>query len=199
MFHEVSGTIAEYLISNQIGSGDDYDWYTYGLEILLGKISTYSIVLILSFLIWGLCGVIESLLFMVSFCLLRKKTGGFHAYSQLQCFVFSVLICLGSTVFFAPILNQSGQAVFTLTTISTLIILLLAPVCHADSGIKKSARPALKCQSLILLFLYLSLILLLSYLNIFLIYRSILVLSLAFDSFLLLGAKFLKQEGYYEE
>lgn len=77
-----------FFVSNNIIKDEDKELYEYAVNILLS-----AIIHILTLIILGLCFnlIFEGLLFYLSFIIIRKFAGGYHAKTPLRCFVFSVI------------------------------------------------------------------------------------------------------------
>ncbi len=63
----------------------------------------------------------------------RSRTGGYHASSELKCYIQSIVLSIFSLIILLPILMQANILVaITLYIISTIIILAFAPVNHPN-------------------------------------------------------------------
>lgn len=91
MFRKLSESISNLLIANEIISDEKQDAYIYGLELLIPQIIFYLGILIIAIITKT---IPLSLLFMISYKVLRQYTGGFHCKSAEVCLFVSILIYL---------------------------------------------------------------------------------------------------------
>jgi len=117
-----------YLIYNQVIDEEHRDVYEYGFHILyINIIDIVSIAIIA--LLFGT--VPQTIVYHVSFILLRNTAGGYHAKTHLRCFMISTAIFLMSLFIVSwvasPILSIS------LACLSALFIWAKAPVEHENN------------------------------------------------------------------
>ena len=93
----VSNRIVSRMISADLISEEEAKAYSYGIQFLLEKIISYVIIFVLAIVINRL---IEILIFIVSFSLLRKYSGGIHCSRFGTCLVASTLVSLSGPVIF---------------------------------------------------------------------------------------------------
>lgn len=88
---KISSKFIEYFVSNNFIKNEDKEIYKYALNIILSSIVHIATVMIL-----GLCFnlLIESLIFYFAYIIIRKFAGGYHANTQLRCFLASVISTL---------------------------------------------------------------------------------------------------------
>ena len=95
MEHRLAQRLSDYFVDESIISQEDYEIYVYGSELLISfTISTVFIALL------GLVfnRLVETLLFLTIFIVLRRYTGGYHAPSHFKCKLTTVatyLLVLG--------------------------------------------------------------------------------------------------------
>jgi len=196
MLNKLSCEITKILLKNQIGTSDDEIWYTYGLEILIGKTITYTIIIVFSLLCSGISGAFESLLFLFSFAMMRKRSGGYHANSYYLCSVLSIVLCILITQVLAPLLLTNKIVLVALLILSSCVIAFLAPVCHPASGLRLKDEKTLKKQTMFVLIIEVFIVVTLLFTDSYFQLQSILVCSLSLNALLLIIAKTLKQEGH---
>lgn len=120
--------ILNQLIQLDIINGEEEEIYRFGLEALLLKSLHY-----LSYLsIAVLAGQSAAfLLFFISFLLLRRNAGGYHAKTKLRCYVGSCLTVAGAVMCmrYAPLHQEMcfWKICAVLLFISNILIWLLAP------------------------------------------------------------------------
>ncbi len=146
---KVFDKITEKLASNNIISYEDKDLYTYGFQqgslLLLNLITTIIIGLIFNML-W------QCIIFSVAYIPLRSYAGGYHAKTQLRCYLFSVamIIIVVLIIKYVPWFDLS---IIIITLISSGVILSLAPVEDSNKPLdSKEIQVYKKITRLILLF-----------------------------------------------
>ncbi len=95
MEHRLAQKLSSYFIDKNIISQEDYEIYVYGGELLISFTISTSIILLLGLVFNKL---VETLLFLTVFIVLRRYTGGYHAPSHFKCKLTTVatyLLMLG--------------------------------------------------------------------------------------------------------
>lgn len=120
--------ITSYMVNNRIIPAEDSAIYEYGLQqgfILLLNIITMLLLGLLNHML------LESILFIFAYCPLRTFAGGFHARTQLRCYLGG--IALTQTVLLAiRFIPQQLPILLLLAAFAFVTIFVLAPV--ADSN-----------------------------------------------------------------
>lgn len=140
MIQRISKVILEYLIRSKVIEDTDNDraYYQYGIEITVS--SLLNIILILSIGIMA-NSIIESIIFLVCFILIRQFTGGFHADTYFKC---NLTFC---SSFIAVLILYYTTAQYLSTYISILItfvcvsvFLLKCPIEHINKPIPNNRK-----------------------------------------------------------
>lgn len=124
---------------------DDDEVFAYGLEI----ITSASINTIFALIIGTVMGrFIESIIFLVSFCIIRQFCGGYHADSNRKCIIsfnsiFAISIILGSIID----IEKFSLFFIILTVMNTVSIFVLAPVCHINNPLSNEEYKSNKFKS----------------------------------------------------
>lgn len=144
---------------------DNYDLYEYAVYIVLS--SAFHIVTIVALgLYFNL--LVESLLFYFSFVAIRKFAGGYHAKTQMRCYLFSVvsnIIVLLTTKSIGGNMNENiiCYIILTIELMCVVFISIVSPLDTNNNPLndreKKVYKTISKCISLIMfllsvLFLY---------------------------------------------
>ncbi len=189
MYH-MAVRITDYLIKHKVVSMNVREEYIYGFEILTGKIINYGTLLGLAYQNGNL---IPTIFFMFVFFSLRGQTGGYHCKHTLSCYLCTWIIYMMIWII-PPLLLQSRYIIVTVSILSTMIILLVAPVNHPNLRLSNEEificrRFSRRITLLIITGIFISL-----WLNV--IHVSVLyaATALAMDAGLLVIAKFIKQE-----
>ena len=136
MISKLSERIAVGLKQSSIIEEDDVELYAYGFYILISKLLFLIIALILGVI---LNIVFESIVFYVSFSIIRAYAGGVHANREWKCFLYtsiSIVMCaLG-----IKIMNKIEPTTFfvSMLIISSVIIVVFSPLDTKEIATKNS-------------------------------------------------------------
>jgi accessory gene regulator B len=182
----MSGKIIGKLVNAMYESGsitqDDMEVYRFGIETALLKLTHYAIMLLI-----GFCFnmVLQTVIFTISFTVLREYAGGYHAKSRFRCYCISVFI-ITSVLLVSKLCPAQIMFWISISTCipSFIIIFLLAPVENINKPLdnleiehyKKLTRNILLVEEMIALVFLFDNIQLFTIVNISLIYVSILLL-----------------------
>lgn len=138
----LSERIADFYLSKNIIQPDEKEVYKCGVELILNDIVTFSIILILSALIWHLRYGIE---YLTVFCFTRIYCGGYHASKAYLCRLTMIVTFLGVILLSGLLSSQSHIILYILLILSFVAIFPLIPVKHpnkelTDELIKKGRR-----------------------------------------------------------
>lgn len=126
---KIAGFLTGQLLAYNLIEESEQELYEYGLERVLSKVISYS-----AFLVLALCirQFIPTVLFLGFLLTLRGRTGGYHASTELRCFVSSMGICVLAVKVLIPFLVLHKGILGTLYVISVAIIFLWAPINHPN-------------------------------------------------------------------
>jgi len=143
----ISEKIVALMVQNVIISADDKELYVYGFHqgfILLVNILT---AILIGFLFNR---ETEIIIFFAAYIPLRSNAGGYHAKTSFRCYIFStvmiVVVILVIGLHFWNALN-----VIAITTISTGVIMLFAPVEDINKPLDQNEKQIYKKRSHIIL------------------------------------------------
>lgn len=125
--------IVQNCLKNDLLSEEDAPWLQYVLE---KRISTTLTLIPFMLLAIYLTTPMVGLSMILSFFYLRTYTSGYHANSILGCFVLSIIYVLAFTTLFIPLLTNILSIV--LSTLSSLLLLILAPYRHPKMSLSDS-------------------------------------------------------------
>jgi accessory gene regulator B len=120
--------VTDELVSNKIIDPEDSELYTYGLQqgaLMLLNILTILIVGKIFGMLW------ESVVFMVTYIPLRTYAGGYHARTQLKCYISSVVLFV-AVLLGIRFIPWTNFICITIAIISGLIIYILSPVENSN-------------------------------------------------------------------
>jgi accessory gene regulator B len=116
--------IVDALILNKIVLLKDKELYMFGMnQVTMILLNFFTVIVIGTVLdmLW------QSILFISAYMLIRIYAGGYHARTQMRCYLFSILIMLIS-LFAIKLLVLINTSLLIILLISSIIISTLAPV-----------------------------------------------------------------------
>lgn len=147
----IANNLTNYLIEKQYVRPRRREWCIYFIQ--------KKILSIISFIIFGIIAIynqlfIESLIFIIAFLSLRKRTGGLHMSSPYMCILFSSIL-LYYIPYGVQILIQLKLIIPIILIFSFYIIQKLAPLNHPDMHMTEKEcvannRAAIKCFFILL-------------------------------------------------
>lgn len=99
--------------------------YTYGIHLILSDLSNFLIILVPSLFLHK---VNVGITFIAIFCLIRRYSGGYHCSSNLRCNMTYLMIYLTMLYMLQQPNIVNNQKVDILFYLSSIFIMLLAPV-----------------------------------------------------------------------
>ena len=151
MFHAISEKIADFIISENEDQKDNREVLIYGIEILISDVVNLFVVL-LTGLLFG--HILCSLVFFISFAVLREKTGGYHADTHLKCnMVLAINTML--VMFIITWLKDKDYMqyiVVAATVFSGIVIGIFSPRDNVNKRLDAESKRKFKIQSLIIWF-----------------------------------------------
>lgn len=100
---QVASKIVTRMIMANLISENDAEEYNYGVQILLEKIISYFIIFLLALVLNRL---LEIILFLVSFSLIRKYSGGIHCKRFETCLIVSTAVSFSGVALF-PLIEKT--------------------------------------------------------------------------------------------
>lgn len=150
MISHISEQILKYLLRSNVinDSNDEKEYYRYGIEITVSSLLNVILIIFIGILFQS---VIESIIFLIFFMLIRQFTGGFHADTYFKC-NFSFCISFISVLMMYHF-TEENVTVWISVLISVLciaIILIACPIENINKPIPKHKRKFHKCLAVIL-------------------------------------------------
>lgn len=150
MIHRISDKIAQWLLSQGSIPEEDCAVYTYGLELGIAQIVNFLTAILIG-TAFGM--VLESVLFLTAYIPLRSYAGGYHAGSELKCYVLScvqiVLALLTIRLIPTPFCLV---AAIGLALVSIPLIFILAPIPDSRRSLDLEERLHFRKRALLILF-----------------------------------------------
>lgn len=146
-----------YLVHKRVIDEDDRDIYEYGFHVAYNNIIDIVSIIIIALLFNT---VPETIVYHVSFILLRSTAGGYHTKTHLRCFMMSTIIFIISlflvTRITLPIISIG------LACLSTILIWAKAPIEHENNPMSTGKFNRMKALSRTLSVIFLCLIFLIN-------------------------------------
>lgn len=139
--------ITNYFIINELIKDEDRQIYAYGLHqglLILLNIATTILIGFIFRAVW------ESILFMIVYTPLRTYGGGYHAKSEVRCYLFSIVLIL-VVLLGVKIIPEIDVIILGLTEVGGIIIWFLAPVEDRNKPLDKEERIIYKRRTSIIL------------------------------------------------
>ena len=191
MIQVMVSIIIDNLIRNGTIDQEDMEKYTYGVEIVIEKLITYTVLFILALVLKVL---VPSALFILFFITLRGYTGGFHARTYLGCFISTIVIYLCSSQIFVPFFIMQEKYIIPCIIVSSISIILLAPMNHPNINLSINEKKRCKIGSRSILTIEIILIFIGIYSKINTVYYVFPFLGVLLCAVLLIIAKIMRQE-----
>jgi len=185
MIESLAEKIAKYYERQSIIKNHDTELVKYGLFQLLSHIQYLLICLCFGLICH--C-VLECIVFFLCFSILRMFCGGFHASTEIRCFIVSFIAIVLSIFLIRFFENHDYNLILIVLTIFALIItLLLSPVDNKNKPISITEKKKIHKVVVLIVFIYSSLIILF-FKNLLLISISIAISLITSSLFLMLGS-----------
>lgn len=130
----IAKNITRLMVDESVVDEEDREYMSYAMELLLEKAISIASIILVAILANKF---VESVLFLATFCTLRKYTGGFHFKRFGICYFASVFL-------YVLIMNISsvlcgakycGHIVYAFTTVSLFVILMIGTVNHPNMNL----------------------------------------------------------------
>ncbi len=150
MINRASNTILQYLLRKGVinDSSDVKEYYKYGIELTISSLLNIILIMGIGILF---CSIIESIIFLVCFILIRQFTGGFHANTYFKC---NFSFCLAFTVVLIMYYITLGHIHLWVSGLISIlcvaIIVFHCPIEHINKPIPKHKRKIHKIAATIL-------------------------------------------------
>lgn len=156
LIDKLSRKITQRLIDKEIISFDDWEVYMYGLQLMISGIVKFIGFMIIA---WMFGWIIETIVFITAFGLIRIYAGGYHADTYLKCF----LITSAANFFSIWIVKSyfaSSSLIYTalILFLAWVLILFYAPVDTPNKRMVANERKIFRRRSIVVLILETSII-----------------------------------------
>lgn len=190
MLYRISSGIAKKMATFGIVSQESVDTYVYGIELLVSFFFSAGIIITIG-LIAG--KIIETIVFLSVFIILRSFTGGFHANTFIKCTIIT-LLTYGIVLLLSCFITIPLPVYLAFTLIELVLISIFAPIENINKPIKGKKRIRHKVTSIVLLILFAGIGFLLNYFFNLKALGSTVFFSLVVDTLLLFPREKRKEE-----
>lgn len=166
------------------------DYYEYVLITLAEHVIAVGTMLIIGTLFNQF---ITTIIFLVFFLSLRKRTGGYHADKFWQCYLATIITYIG-IIQVAEILSEKSYIMCITLFFAVLIIEIIGTVNHPNIDMDKDELQENKKSARLLVLMEAAVIILLDILGMNQLYVSYMSIAIILCSLLMCVAKLLKQE-----
>lgn len=146
MLNKIAVILSKRLLSHNTITEELFDIYVYGFELLLSSLMSTSIVLVVGMLLGR---ILETIVFLITFVLLRSFTGGYHANSYLLC-VLVTSLSYGFVLLLSEFIKVSINAYIILALVGLVVLLILAPIGHPNKKLSPEKKIRFKIISIII-------------------------------------------------
>lgn len=147
MFKNCADKLSLMLALNKIISYDNIEAYSYGIELFLFKGTFFLIALIISLLTNTF---IISVIFIISYTLIREYSGGYHCKTAGMCLLTSIFIYLLLLMLYKLSLTQIENTLFVLSLLSIIPIIIFSPVENINKPLTESEKKKFKVVAIII-------------------------------------------------
>ena len=143
MEHYLARSFANHLLKSNIITDVLFDVYVYGTELLLSFIITNALIIGLGFLFNR---VVETIIHLTVFILIRRFTGGYHATTYLRCKIIMIVVYL-CTLFFSAVASVDEFWYIILFAFGNFIIFFSAPIENPNKKLDYSDKKRFRMLS----------------------------------------------------
>lgn len=147
MFSNLSVFIADKFVEKHIIISEDREIYQYGFCQLFSIL--LNIITVIAFgIAFGM--ILESIIFLLSYMLIRRYAGGFHAKTPIRCYIYSSVMILLVLLAIKLIINSILISIIIAVT-GSVIIFLLSPVEDQNKPLDSTEKLVYRKKTIIYL------------------------------------------------
>lgn len=154
MINCASNLVLQYLLKKGVinDSADEKEYYQYGIEITISSLLNVILIMGIGILFRS---VIESIIFLVCFILIRQFTGGFHADTYLKCNCSFCISFLAVLIMYHTTFDKINiWCSVAISALCTAIIIYSCPIEHVNKPIPRCKRKLHKSVAALLSVIY---------------------------------------------
>lgn len=139
--------ITDSLIDNGVINLEDKDIYVYGFKQGILMLLNVAVIMIIG----SVLGMVwQSIIFILVYVLMRTYAGGYHATTQLRCFLISIII-VTSTFLGMKYITWTSFICWLLIIVSIITIRLLSPVEDVNKPLTKTENTNYQNKAVVIL------------------------------------------------
>ena len=146
MLNKIAIILSKRLLAHNTIGEELFDIYVYGFELLFSSLMSTSIIFVVGMLLGR---IIETIVFLITFVLLRSFTGGYHANSYLLCALVTSL-SYGFVLLLSELIKVSINAYIILALVGLVVLLIFAPKEHPNKKLTTEKKIKFKIISIII-------------------------------------------------
>ncbi len=168
----------------------DRDYYEYVLIIMMERIIAIGSLLIVSVICKQF---LPTVIFLIFFLSLRKRTGGYHADKFWQCYLLTIITYIG-VIRVAPVLSEISYLMYILLFLAVLVIEVFGTINHPNMDLDENELRETKKAARLLVLIEMGIITVLIVLKVDQLYVSYMSMAIIMCSSFMCLAKIIKQE-----
>ena len=147
MEHKLATYVCNQLLELDVINSEYFDVYVYGIELLLSFLTSTIIILSIGILLGQ---VVNTIIFLLVFIIVRRFTGGYHANTYLLCKICTVgtYLIVMSMSLFHPIYSTLCYIILVISGLPVIII--WGPVDNPNKPLEANEKKKHKAISILL-------------------------------------------------
>lgn len=138
MISKLSHLITQNLLKRKVISDEEEELYDYGLFMMISYVVFFIVAMLFGV---ALHIPFSSLLFYISFCLIRNYAGGIHANSEIKCDIITTVSIFISELFIKFLINFDLVVLaFIMLIVSSICLCAVKPVATAQKEVSQQER-----------------------------------------------------------
>ena len=146
MLNKLAAKISSKMLQRGVISGDMFDIYVYGFELVLSFLFSVAVMLFVGIVTNR---ILHTILFLLVFITLRSFTGGYHANTYGVCFMVTISVFI-VTILLAEYINICWWYYLLLLSVGLPLIYIFAPIEHHNKPLETNDKARCKMISTIL-------------------------------------------------
>jgi accessory gene regulator B len=146
MLNKLAAKISSKMLQRGVISGDMFDIYVYGFELVLSFLFSVAVMLFVGIVTNR---ILHTVLFLLVFITLRSFTGGYHANTYGVCFAVTISVFI-VTILLAEYINICWWYYLLLLSVGLPLIYIFAPIEHHNKPLETNDKARCKMISTIL-------------------------------------------------
>ncbi|MEL7649849.1 MAG: accessory gene regulator B family protein [Sedimentibacter sp.] len=149
MIESLSISITDFFYSNDIIEEDEKEILVYGLQLIISSLLGVSVLLMIGAALGRLT---DTIIFLVTFIILRMYSGGYHANSYLKCNITLISVYMGmiGAVTYTPP-GYSGILSFIMAAYTVCMVLRYAPVDNENKRLDEKKKKENRTVTVVLM------------------------------------------------